>query len=43
MMEFREKVGSKLPKIKKNDPPRSRTEFEGLNDLMLYLSTWGKE
>ncbi|XP_063700766.1 transmembrane protein 242 [Culicoides brevitarsis] len=39
--EFRQVVGDKLPRIKKNDPPQSRTEFEGLNDLMGYLSTWG--
>lgn len=41
--EFREKMGSVLPRIRKNDPPTSRTEFEGLNDLMGYLSTWGSE
>lgn len=36
-------MGSILPKLTKNSPPTSRTEFEGLNDLMEYLSTWGKE
>ncbi|XP_055641382.1 transmembrane protein 242 [Toxorhynchites rutilus septentrionalis] len=43
MKEFRESVGSIFPKVPKNDPPRSRTEFDGLTDLMKYLSTWGKE
>ncbi|XP_055597129.1 transmembrane protein 242-like [Uranotaenia lowii] len=43
MKEFRESMGSILPRIPKNDPPRSRTEFEGLTDLMQYLSTWGQE
>lgn len=37
------KMGDKLPKIRKNDPPQSRTEFEGLSDLMRYLETWGSE
>lgn len=41
--EFRQKMGSILPKLTKNSPATSRTEFEGLNDLMEYLSTWGKE
>ncbi|CAG9825280.1 unnamed protein product [Phaedon cochleariae] len=39
MKEFRYKVGSLLPRIPKNDPPKSRTEFSGLNDLLSYLST----
>lgn len=43
LQDFRMKAGSVLPKIPKNDIPTSRTEFEGLNDLMLYLSTWGKK
>ncbi|XP_053694539.1 transmembrane protein 242 isoform X2 [Sabethes cyaneus] len=43
MREFRDSVGQLLPRIPKNDPPRSRTEFDGLTDLMKYLSTWGKE
>lgn len=38
MDEFRLKMGSLLPKISKNTQS-SRTEFEGLNDLMEYLST----
>lgn len=41
--EFRLKMGDKLPKIRKNDPPQSRTEFEGLSDLMRYLETWGSD
>lgn len=42
--EFRQKMGSILPKIKKNNPPQSRTEFDGLNDLLTYVSDeWGKE
>lgn len=43
LAEFRMKAGSILPKIPKNETPTSRTEFEGLNDLMLYLSTWDKK
>ncbi|XP_053977267.1 transmembrane protein 242-like [Hylaeus anthracinus] len=42
--EFRLKVGSLLPRIPKNDPPQSRTEFENLTDLLRYVSEeWGKE
>ncbi|KAK0182585.1 hypothetical protein PV327_000710 [Microctonus hyperodae] len=42
--EFREKMGSILPRIPKNNPPKSRTEFEGLNDLLTYVSEeWNKE
>jgi len=40
MNEFRMKCGSILPRIPKNEVPNSRTEFEGLSDLMTYLSTW---
>ncbi|XP_040167567.1 transmembrane protein 242 [Anopheles arabiensis] len=43
MEEFRQAVGSAFPRVPRNDPPTSRTEFEGLTDLMQYLSTWGKE
>lgn len=43
LKDFRMKAGNILPKIPKNEVPTSRTEFEGLNDLMLYLSTWGKK
>ncbi|CAH0386785.1 unnamed protein product [Bemisia tabaci] len=39
MQEFRQTMGNILPKIPKNDPPKSRTEFEGLNDLLTYLAT----
>lgn len=31
------KAGSILPRIPKNNPPQSRTEFEGLTDLLQYL------
>lgn len=41
MDEFRLKMGSLLPKLSK-DAQTSRTEFEGLNDLMEYLSTHKK-
>ncbi|KAJ1522845.1 hypothetical protein ONE63_001994 [Megalurothrips usitatus] len=41
--EFRMKMGNKLPTVRKNDPPQSRTEFDGLSDLMRYLETWGNE
>ncbi|XP_063225453.1 transmembrane protein 242 [Bacillus rossius redtenbacheri] len=41
MLEFREKVGSCLPRIPKNDPPRGRTEFENLTDLLKYLGEGG--
>ncbi|XP_035912977.1 transmembrane protein 242 [Anopheles stephensi] len=43
MEEFREAVGKVLPRVPRNNPPTSRTEFEGLTDLMQYLSTWGKD
>lgn len=43
MDEFRQKMGSILPRITKDAPPTSRTEFDGLNDLMEYVSTWRKE
>ena len=42
--EFREKMGSALPRIPKNDPPQSRTEFEGLTDLLKYIAEeYGKK
>ncbi|XP_003707509.1 transmembrane protein 242 [Megachile rotundata] len=42
--EFRLKAGSILPRIPKNDPPQSRTEFENLTDFLRYVSEdWGKE
>ncbi|XP_044750768.1 transmembrane protein 242 [Coccinella septempunctata] len=37
MQEFRNKMGSLLPKIPKNNPPIGRTEFSGLNDLLDYV------
>lgn len=43
MKEFRLKMGSLLPKLSKDGPPTSRTEFEGLRDLMEYVSTWKTE
>lgn len=43
MEEFRKKMGSGLPRLTKTDPPTSRTEFDGLTDLMKYLAAWGKE
>lgn len=42
--EFRLKAGSILPRIPKNDPPQSRTEFKNLTDLLKYISEeWGQE
>uniref|UniRef100_A0A1L8D9C3 Transmembrane protein 242 n=1 Tax=Nyssomyia neivai TaxID=330878 RepID=A0A1L8D9C3_9DIPT len=43
MDEFKLKVREKFPQVPRNDPPRSRTDFDGLTDLLKYLSTWGKE
>jgi len=40
--EFRYKVAEYLPRVRRNDPPTSRTEFESLTDLMGYLDQWGK-
>ncbi|XP_042221053.1 transmembrane protein 242-like, partial [Homarus americanus] len=37
LQEFRTKAGGILPRIPKNNPPQSRTEFEGLNDLLQYI------
>lgn len=31
-------MGNMLPVLPKNNPPTSRTEFTGLNDLMTYLA-----
>ncbi|XP_017769851.1 PREDICTED: transmembrane protein 242 [Nicrophorus vespilloides] len=39
MQEFRQKMGSLLPVVPKNNPPQSRTEFSGMNDLLEYLQT----
>lgn len=41
MDEFRYKMGSVLPKISK-EKQSSRTDFEGLNELMEYLGTHKK-
>ncbi|XP_012214694.1 transmembrane protein 242 [Linepithema humile] len=42
--EFKFKMGSLLPKIPKNNPSQSRTEFEGLTDLLIYISEdWGRD
>lgn len=38
MDEFRSKMGAVLPKLSK-DTQTSRTKFDGLNDLMEYVST----
>lgn len=38
LKEFRIKMGNMLPVLPKNNPPTSRTEFTGLNDLMTYLA-----
>jgi len=37
LADFRQRAGSILPKVPKNDPPQSRTEFSGVNDLLQYL------
>ncbi|KAH8265737.1 transmembrane protein 242 [Drosophila bipectinata] len=41
--EFRMKMGNALPRITKDEPPTSRTDFESLTDLMKYLAAWNKE
>lgn len=41
--DFKLIAAKNLPNIPKNEIPTSRTEFEGLNDLMEYLSTWDKK
>ncbi|KAH8244809.1 hypothetical protein KR032_000562 [Drosophila birchii] len=41
--EFRLKMGNALPRISKDEPPTSRTDFESLTDLMKYLAAWNKE
>ncbi|XP_060517209.1 transmembrane protein 242 [Cylas formicarius] len=38
LAEFRDKMGKLLPNIPKNNPPQGRTEFDGLNDLLEYIS-----
>ena len=37
LQDFRMRAGNILPRIPKNDPPQSRTEFSGLNDLLQYV------
>ncbi|EDW78211.1 uncharacterized protein Dwil_GK16295 [Drosophila willistoni] len=41
--EFRQKMGHALPRLSKDEPPQSRTDFDGLTDLMKYLAAWAKE
>ncbi|GAB0095043.1 Transmembrane protein 242 [Sergentomyia squamirostris] len=41
--DFKLKIKEKFPQVPKNNPPTSRTDFDGLTDLLKYLSTWGKE
>ncbi|EDV95383.1 transmembrane protein 242 isoform X2 [Drosophila grimshawi] len=41
--EFRMKMGNALPRITKDEPPQSSTDFESLTDLMKYLAAWNKE
>ncbi|XP_047514980.1 transmembrane protein 242 [Pieris napi] len=44
LKDFRIKMGNMLPILPKNNPPKSRTEFSGLNDLLTYLSEdYGKK
>lgn len=43
MDEFTQKMSQLGPKVKRNDPLQSRTEFDGLTDLLKYVSSWGKE
>ncbi|CAH2075296.1 unnamed protein product, partial [Iphiclides podalirius] len=44
LKEFRIKMGNMLPILPKNNPPQSRTEFSGLNDLLTYISEdYGKK
>ena len=37
LQDFRQRAGRILPSIPKNNPPQSRTEFSGINDLLQYL------
>lgn len=44
LKDFRIKVGNMLPVLPKNNPPQSRTEFSGLNDLLTYIAEdYGKK
>ncbi|KAI5633788.1 hypothetical protein NE865_13478 [Phthorimaea operculella] len=38
LKDFRYKMGNVLPVIPRNNPPQSRTEFSGMNDLLSYLA-----
>ncbi|CAB4054581.1 REXO4 [Lepeophtheirus salmonis] len=35
--DFKQKVGQVLPRVTKKTPPKGRTEFEGLTDLLTYI------
>jgi len=35
--EFRQKVGSVLPRLSPTTPPQTRTEFDGVRDLLTYI------
>ncbi|XP_049865991.1 transmembrane protein 242 [Pectinophora gossypiella] len=44
LKDFRIRMGNLLPVLPRNNPPRSRTEFSGMNDLLTYLSEdYGKK
>ncbi|KAM3962243.1 transmembrane protein 242 [Aphomia sociella] len=44
LKDFRIIMGNMLPVLPKNNPPQSRTEFSGLNDLLTYISDeYGKK
>ncbi|XP_072940940.1 transmembrane protein 242 [Epargyreus clarus] len=44
LKEFRVKMGQMLPVLPKNNPPQSRSEFTGLNDLLTYIAEdYGKK
>ena len=44
LKEFRETVGTVLPRIPKNPPkPGERTEFSGINDFLGYIIQKDKE
>ena len=43
LADFRQKAGSILPRVPKNDPPQSRTEFSGINDFLQYVIDKDKE
>ncbi|OTF70653.1 transmembrane protein 242-like protein [Euroglyphus maynei] len=38
LKDFRQKIGEKLPRIPRNNPPQGRTEFESFRDLFTYLA-----